>query len=104
MPYQVIQLRFSTPGNPDSTLAVDAVDSGSIAGLQVGTEVPIRYEPRSPRDAQLAVGSRSYLERNRYHFRTPVIGIALLGVLAAWGARTRRKRRSEVVLDAPGRR
>jgi Protein of unknown function (DUF3592) len=91
MPYQVVQLRFPSPGHPDSTLAVDAVDSGSIAGLQVGIELPIRYDPASPRDAQLAVGSRSYLERNRYHFRTPVLGIGLLGILAAWGARTRRR-------------
>jgi hypothetical protein len=35
----------------------------------------------------------TYLERNRYHFRTLVIGLALLGILAAWGARTRRSRR-----------
>jgi hypothetical protein len=94
MPYQVVQVRFPSPGHPDSTLAVDAVDSGSVAGLRVGTELPIRYDPRSPRNAQLAAGARTYLERNRYHFRTPVIGIALLGILAAWGARTSRRRRS----------
>jgi hypothetical protein len=101
MPYQVVQLRFSSPGKRNSTLAVDAVDSGSVAGLRVGAEVPIRYDPQSPRDAQLAVGSRSYLERNRYHFRTPVIGIALLGILAAWGARTRRKRRASSPAPVP---
>ncbi len=94
MPYQVVQLRFPSPGHPDSTLIVDAVDSGSVAGLQVGRELPVRYDPRSPRDAKLAVATRTYLERNRYHFRTPVIGIVLLGILAAWGARTRRARRS----------
>lgn len=101
MPYQVIQLRFPGPDRADSTLAVDAVDSGSVAGLQVGMELPIRYDPGSPRDAQLAVGARSYLERNRYHFRTPVIGIALLGILAAWGARTRRGRRTGSLAPAP---
>jgi hypothetical protein len=94
MPYQVVQLRFSSQGQPDSTLAVDAVDSGSVARLHVGMELPIRYDPRSPRDAKLAQGTRTYLDRNRYHFRTPVIGIALLGILAAWGARTQRRRRS----------
>jgi hypothetical protein len=93
MPYQVVQLRFPNPGRSDSMLAVDAVDSGSVAGLQVRTEVPVRYDPRSPRDARLAVGTRTYLERNRYHFRTPVVGLALLGILAAWGARTGRSRR-----------
>ncbi len=94
MPYQVVQLRFPSPGHPDSTLIVDAVDSGSVAGLQVGRELPVRYDPRSPRDAKLAVATRTYLERNRYHFPTPVIGIVLLGILAAWGARTRRALRS----------
>lgn len=92
MPYQVVQLRFPAPGYSDSILAVDAVDSGSVAGLQVGAEVPIRYDRRSPREAQLATGARTYLELNRYHFRTPVIGLALLGILGAWGARTRRSR------------
>ena len=92
MPYQVVQLRFARPGEVDSTLAVDAVDSGSVAGLEVGTELPIRYDPQSPREARLAAGRRTYLERNRYHFRTPVIGLALLGILAAWGARRRRRR------------
>ena len=107
MPYQVVQLRLAGPGFPDSTLAVDAVDSGSVTGLQVGAELPVRYDPRSPRDARLAVGSRTYLERNRYHFRTPVIGLALLGMLAAWGARTRRSRGrvspAEGVAATPGR-
>ncbi len=101
MPYQVVQLRFPSPGHPDSTLAVDAVDSGSVAGLQIGMELPIRYDPPSPRNAQLAAGARTYLERNRYHFRTPVIGIALLGILAAWGARTSRRRRSSSPTPAP---
>jgi len=107
MPYQVVQLRLAEPGFPDSTLAVDAVDSGSVTGLQVGALVPVRYDPRAPRDARLAVGTRTYLERNRYHFRTPVIGLALLGILAAWGARTRRRRRrvtpGEGVTATPGR-
>lgn len=101
MPYQVVQLRFSIPGHPDSTLAVDAVDSGSVAGLQVGMELPVRYDPGAPREAQLAVGARTYLVRNRYHFRTPVIGLSLLGILGAWGARTRRRRRARPARAAP---
>jgi hypothetical protein len=101
MPYQVVQLRFLGPGHSDSTLAVDAVDSGSVAGLRIGMELAIRYDPRSPRNAHLAAGARTYLDRNRYHFRTPVIGIALLGILAAWGARTRRRRRSSSPAPAP---
>jgi hypothetical protein len=91
VPYQVAQLSFAMPGG-DSVLAVDAVDSGSVAGLAFGATVPVRYDPREPRAARIAGGTRTFLERNRYHFRVPVIGLAILGMLGAWGARSRRTR------------
>jgi hypothetical protein len=90
MPYQVVQFRFALPGRPDSILAVDAVDSASVPDLAVGTTVPIRYDPQAPRDARLSQGSRSFRKRNRYHFLIPTVGVGLLGMLGAWGARLRR--------------
>lgn len=90
VPYQVVQLRLAVPGGPDSVLAVDAVDSASAAGLQVGSIVAVRYDPAAPREARLSQASRSFREENRYHFLIPVIGVGLLGMLAAWGWRARR--------------
>jgi hypothetical protein len=90
VPYQVVQLRIAVPGRPDSVLAVDAVDSASAVGLKVGSMVPVRYDPSSPREARLSRASRSFRGRNRYHFLIPVVGVGVLGMLAAWGWRSRR--------------
>ena len=94
MPYEVVQLRFAPPDLPDSVVAVDAVDSASIAGLTVGAIVPIAYDPRSPREARMTLGSRTYRDRNRYHFLVPVMGLGVLGMLGAWGVRHGRVRRA----------
>jgi hypothetical protein len=89
VPYQVVQLRLALPGRGDSVLAVDAVDSGSVPGLAVGAELPVRYDPKAPRNATLLQGTRAFVERNRYHYLPGVIGIPLIGMLAALGFRRR---------------
>ena len=91
VPYQVVQLRLAVPGWADSVLAVDAVDSGSTAGLAHGAILPVRYDPKSPRDARLVHSRRTFMERNRYHYRVPVVGVGILGTLGAWGWRSRRR-------------
>lgn len=83
LPYHVVQLRFTVPRWPDSVLAVDVVDSASVPGLAVGALLPIRYDPQAPRDARLALGTREFRERNRYHFRWLVVGSGLLGMVVA---------------------
>jgi hypothetical protein len=101
VPYQVAQLILAVPGRGDSVVAVDAVDSGSVASLAFGATVPIRYDPRDPRGARLAEGRRTFLERNRYHFRVPVFGLAILGILGAWGARRGRTRKRQAAAATP---
>jgi hypothetical protein len=96
MPYEVVQLQFAPDGRTDSVVAVDAVDSASVAGLTAGAIVPIAYDPRSPRDARMTLGSRTYRERNRYHFLVPLMGLGVLGMLGAWGWRHGRLRRSRI--------
>lgn len=93
MPYQVVQLQFTLPGQTDPIVAVDAVDSASVGELSVGAAVPIRYDPRAPREARLSQGSRTFRDRNRYHFLIPALGLGLVGTLLAWVARNRRTRR-----------
>lgn len=94
MPYEVVQLRFAPEGRLDSVVAVDAVDSASIAGLAVGAIVPIGYDPAAPREARITLGSRTFRERNRYHMLGPMLGVGVLGMLGAWGWRHRRRRRN----------
>lgn len=96
LPYQVVQFRFAVPGRPDSVLAVDAVDSASVPGLAVGATLAVRYDPRVPRRARLSQGSRTFRERNRYHFLVPLLGVGFLGVLGAWGWRVRRERQGGI--------
>jgi hypothetical protein len=100
MPYEVVQLRFAPEGRTDSVVAVDAVDSASVAGLEVGAIVPVGYDPAVPREGRMTLGSRTFRERNRYHMLGPVIGAGLLGVLAAWGWRHRRSRRTRATSSA----
>ncbi|HKP30525.1 MAG TPA: hypothetical protein VJU15_14030 [Gemmatimonadales bacterium] len=90
VPYQVVQLRLALPGSRDTVLVVDAVDSASLVGVAVGADLPVRYDPATPRDARLTIGARTFVERNRYHFRVSVIGVPILGTLGAWGWRSRR--------------
>jgi hypothetical protein len=94
MPYEVVQLQFAPQGSRDSIVAVDAVDSASVAGLTAGAVVPVVYDPNSPREARMTLGSRTYRDRNRYHLLMPMIGLGLLGMLGAWGWRHRRVRRT----------
>jgi hypothetical protein len=92
IPYQVVYLRLAAPGSADTVLALDAVDSGSVAALSVGAVLPVRYEPGTPRNARLADGTRRFIERNRYHFLPGIVGIPVLAMLAGIGFRRRRLR------------
>jgi hypothetical protein len=89
-PYQVVELQLPLQGRPDSILAVDAVDSGSVAGLAIGTVLAVRYPPGDARGARLTAGTRTFLERNRYHCLPIAVGLPLLGMAGAYGFRRRR--------------
>ena len=89
IPYQVVEL--IVPRGRDTVIAVDAVDSGSVAGLAVGVMLPVRFDPAAPREARLLVGTRRFVDRNRYHFLPGVIGIGIIGTLAALGFGRRRR-------------
>lgn len=93
MPYQVVQFRFALPGRRDSLVGADAVDSASVPGLDVGATLPLRYDPRTPRDARLGVGSRTFRERNRYHLKWPVLGVGALVMFAVALHSSRRRQR-----------
>jgi hypothetical protein len=69
---------------------VDAVDSGTVAGLAVGAVLSVRYGSGNARAARLTLGSRTFVQRNRYHYLPIVVGLPLLGMAGAYGFRRRR--------------
>jgi len=95
VPYQVVQLEVPVGGQQDSLLAVDAVDSGSVAGLAVGAMLRVRCPKEDARAALLTEGTRTFVVRNRYHYLPAVVVVPLIGMLGAGGFRSRRKRRAE---------
>ncbi|HEX6643072.1 MAG TPA: DUF3592 domain-containing protein [Gemmatimonadales bacterium] len=93
-PYQVVQLALVSDAVGDTVLAVDAVDSGSVKGLAHGARLPVRLDPATPRGAQLAGGTRRFVDANRFHFLMPVAGCVILGALMALAYGWRRSRRA----------
>ena len=90
--YQVVQLRLTPGGATDSVLAVDEVDAGSAPSLAPGAVVTVRYQPAAPREAMLVEGTRTFRQRNRFHFLFLVIAVGGIGIAAglAWRLRGRR--------------
>jgi len=93
VPYQVVQLRFVPAGAADSVIAVDEVDAGSVPSLAPGAEVRVRYQSAAPREAMLVDGTRTFRQRNRFHFLFPALGLSGISVAMglAWRLRGRRK-------------
>jgi hypothetical protein len=58
-PWHIVELSFVPEGREKAVIAVDSVDVGSVAGLQVGARLPVSYNARNPRDARLA-GARTW--------------------------------------------
>lgn len=58
-PWNIVELRFVPEGRQKPVIAVDSVDVGSVANLQVGARLPVSYNKSHPRDARLA-GTRTW--------------------------------------------
>ena len=97
-PYYVVELSYLPAGARDTVIAVDAVDSGSVARLGHDSVLAIRYDPRDSRRAVLTAGNRSYPARNRplYWFLAGVVPAGITALL--FFARSRRR----APTDRPG--
>jgi hypothetical protein len=98
--YQVVELEVPVRSGRDTVLAVDAVDSGSVAALANGVLLPVRLDPAEPREARLAGGTRRFVEANRYHFLIPVLGCGILGMVAGLTYGWRRRKREMRALES----
>jgi hypothetical protein len=92
VPYQVVQLRLVPAGGTDSVLAVDEVDAGSAPSLAPGAVVKVRYRPDAPREAMLVEATRTFRQRNRFHFLFLVLAVGAIGTAAALAWRLRGRR------------
>ena len=90
VPYRLVALTFVPPGARDSITVLDAVDSLSLAPKPAnGTLEPIGYEPGAPRTARLLVGTRTFINANRYEYI--ILALAPIGLVLLAGM-VRRKR------------
>jgi hypothetical protein len=91
VPYEVVQLRLVPAGSADSVLSVDEVDAASVPSLAPGEVVRVRYSAAAPREAMLVEATRTFRQRNRFHFLFLVLGWAGIGTAAglAWRLRGR---------------
>lgn len=78
-PYDVVGVRLLATGGRDSVLGADAVDTGSIRGLRLGTPVSVRYAARDPREVEIAGATRTFYARDN---STIVYMLAALAVIA----------------------
>jgi hypothetical protein len=92
VPYDVVQLRLLPAGGTDSVLAVDEVDAASVPALAPGALVRVRHPPGAPREAMLVNATRTFRQRNRFHFLFLVLAWGAISVAAglAWRMRGRR--------------
>ncbi len=95
-PYLVVTIEFTPAGARSALLGVDAIDAGSVAHLERGDQVEVRYAPGMPRRIRLPFGTRGFVEANRSTgvvLRGGLIGLlALLAGLRWWLVRGRPSR------------
>lgn len=95
-PIDRVQLELEVDGT--TVVAVDDIDAGSMAGLEVGSAVAVSYPEGYPREARMVDAKRTHIAINRLNVIAvsgTYIGFALLLVLIGflWERRRRRRRR-----------
>jgi hypothetical protein len=93
-PYTIVELRFVPAGKVDPVIAIDRIDAGSVAGIEMGAEIPIRYNIDNPRWAEIDGAARTYYWKNLRSFGMIAL-IVLFAIVLPWGLRQRRARRSQ---------
>lgn len=92
-PFDVVEVEFTPPSIGQVVRATDAVDSGSIHGLDIGAPLSIRYAAATPRMVRIAGGTRTFRARNARGMleQTAILGGMLVVLLAFWTVVQRRK-------------
>jgi hypothetical protein len=91
-PVDVVGVEFVPSGRSDAVLAVDLIDTNSVAELAVNAPVWLEYEAASPRTAHLLMARRDFAESNLNGIAMDsallLAGLAVLLAIATWIDRT----------------
>jgi hypothetical protein len=95
-PFDVVEVEFTPPALGQPVHATDAVDVGSVRGLESGTPLSIRYATATPRSIRIAGGARTFRAKNAVDMlqQIAIVGGVLLVLLAFWTVMGRRKRQA----------
>jgi hypothetical protein len=93
-PFDVVEVEFTPPMLGQPVHATDAVDAGSVHGLESGAPLSIRYATATPRTIRIAGGTRTFRAKNAVGMleEIAIAGGMLLALLAFWAVVRRRKR------------
>jgi hypothetical protein len=90
-PYQIVALEFVPEGTAGTVVAVDQIDVGSVPGVEVGANLPIRYSAADPRWARIEGGQQTYFWKNLYLYAI-IAGVLLLFFICGFWLLSRNKR------------
>jgi hypothetical protein len=95
-PFDVIEVEFTPPMLAQVVHAADAVDSGTVRGLALGSPLSIRYDAAAPRTIRLDGGTRTYRATNAREMgeQTAIMlgALVILGGLSVVLSRRKRRR------------
>lgn len=95
-PVEVVGVEFVPEGRTDPVVAVDLIDSKSVAGLREKSTVAIAYQADSPRTAYIRGASRTFVRKNVSGLLLPVaacasVALALLAFSRWWATKSENK-------------
>lgn len=98
-PYEEVRFQFATSSGADIA-TLDRVDEGSAGSMQPGMSVPVHYRDGRPREAQLAIGRRTYAARNAWTYWSEDFAVLLsaAGLLTAASLLLQRRRRLQGIV------
>ena len=93
-PFDVVELEFTPTALGQLVHAADAVDSGSVRGLEQGDVLRIRYDAGAPRTIRIQGGTRTYRAKNARDIGEQILFsmavlLALFGISMWWARRKR---------------
>ena len=99
-PFDVIEVEFTPPLLNQVVHAADAVDTGSLRGLDPGLPLRIHYDALSPRTMRIDGGTRTFRAKNARDIAETLLIVLLFAVgfvgLSALFARRKSGRRSAI--------